>query len=68
MCLNGACARLRAVGDKIIAPTFAQMTPEEADSHCPVVVHVDERNRIVEGGDAPFAEEELLAGMESQVC
>lgn len=48
MCLNGACARLGAVGDKIIALTYAQMTPEEADHFEPIAVHVDEDNRITE--------------------
>ncbi|MFP6585053.1 MAG: aspartate 1-decarboxylase [Candidatus Hydrogenedentota bacterium] len=52
MCLNGACARLGAVGDKIIALAYAQMTPEEADTFVPVAVHVDHNNRIteIEGG------------------
>lgn len=48
MCLNGACARLGAVGDKIIALTYAQMTPEEADTFEPIAVHVDEKNRIIQ--------------------
>jgi aspartate 1-decarboxylase len=48
LCLNGACARLAAVGDLVIVVSYAQMTPEEADRHAPVSVHVDARNRIVE--------------------
>jgi aspartate 1-decarboxylase len=47
LCLNGACARLAAVGDLGIVVAYAQMTPEEADRHTPVSVHVDGRNRVV---------------------
>lgn len=47
LCLNGACARLAAVGDLVIVVSYAQMTPEEADRHEPVSVHVDSRNQIV---------------------
>lgn len=48
VCLNGAAARLGAPGDLIIALTYAEMTPEEARAHEPVVVHVDGMNRITE--------------------
>jgi aspartate 1-decarboxylase len=48
ICLNGACARLAAVGDQVIVVSYAQMTPEEADGHRPRSVHVDARNRITE--------------------
>ena len=48
LCLNGACARLSAVGDLVIVVSYAQKTPEEADRHAPVSVHVDARNRIVD--------------------
>lgn len=46
VCLNGACARLGQVGDLIIALTYAQLTPEEAETFTPVTVHVDEYNKI----------------------
>jgi aspartate 1-decarboxylase len=46
VCLNGAAARLGEAGDLIIAVTYAQMTPEEADNYTSKVVHVDENNRI----------------------
>ena len=46
VCLNGACARLGEPGDLVIAVSYAQMTPEEADTFQPVTVHVDEHNRI----------------------
>jgi aspartate 1-decarboxylase len=43
--LNGACARLAAVGDEIIIMTYAEMTREEAKQHKPLVVLVDKQNR-----------------------
>ena len=46
VCLNGAAARQVSVGDKIIIMCYAQMTPEEAASHAPKVVFVDDDNRI----------------------
>ena len=47
VCLNGACARLGEPGDLIIALTYAQMTPDEADAHQPISVFVDDKNKIV---------------------
>jgi aspartate 1-decarboxylase len=62
ICLNGACARLAAVGDLVIVVSYAQMTPEEADRHTPVSVHVDSRNRIVDVERAqPRPREPMLA-------
>lgn len=52
VCLNGAAARLVQPGDKVIIITYATMTREEAGSHCPTVVMVDGRNKIVEIGRA----------------
>ncbi|MBL7645003.1 MAG: aspartate 1-decarboxylase [Candidatus Hydrogenedentes bacterium] len=51
VCLNGAAARLGQPGDLIIALTYCHMDREEAKMHVPVVVHVDEKNKItsVEG-------------------
>ena len=46
ICLNGAAARQVAVGDHIIIMSYAQMTPEEAKTHHPSVVFVDEENQI----------------------
>jgi aspartate 1-decarboxylase len=46
VCLNGACARLGQTGDKIIAITYAQMTPEEIEHYTPISLFVDEQNRI----------------------
>ena len=44
--LNGAAARLGMPGDKIIIISYAHMTPEEAKSHKPVVIVLDEKNKI----------------------
>ena len=44
VCLNGPAARLAAVGDEVIAISYAQLSPEEAASHRPRVVLVDEHN------------------------
>lgn len=46
ICLNGAAARCVSVGDKIILMAYAQMTPEEAKSHRPTVVFVDDENHV----------------------
>ena len=47
ICLNGAAARCVNAGDKIIIMAYAQMTPEEAKSHKPAVLFVDQDNKIV---------------------
>ncbi len=46
ICLNGAAARQVSVDDKIIIMCYAQMTPEEASTHAPKVVFVDDNNQI----------------------
>lgn len=46
ICLNGAAARCVSCGDKIIIMSYAAMTPDEAKKHKPVVVFVDENNKI----------------------
>lgn len=43
-CLNGAAARHTQIGDRIIVIAYADMTPEEAKSHKPRVVILDENN------------------------
>lgn len=47
ICLNGAAARLSAVGDIVIIMAYAQMTAEEADNFEPAVVIVGEDNQPV---------------------
>lgn len=44
--LNGAAARLGAIGDRVIVITYALMEDVEATSHVPTVVFVDDSNRI----------------------
>lgn len=44
ICLNGAAARQFVVGDTVIIMAYAQMTPDEAASHKPVVVFPDGEN------------------------
>ena len=45
ICLNGAAARCVSVGDKIIIMCYAGMSQEEAVTHHPQVVFVDDDNR-----------------------
>ena len=47
ICLNGAAAKCVNVGDKVIIMAYAQMTPEEAKTHKPTVIFVDDNNQIV---------------------
>jgi aspartate 1-decarboxylase len=51
--LNGAMARLGAVGDRLVVMAFASLTPEELDGHRPLAVELDARNRIVDRIDYP---------------
>ena len=46
--LNGAMARLGAVGDRVIVMAFALLEAAEVEGHRPLVVALDGRNRIVE--------------------
>lgn len=46
VCLNGPAARLGHKGDLIIALTYCMLTPEEAKTHQPCIVHVDQYNAI----------------------
>ena len=51
--LNGAAARLGAVGDHVIVISYAEYEDEELDGFEPTIVFVDEKNRMnqaVEGG------------------
>lgn len=51
--LNGAMARLGAVGDRIIVMSFVQLAPDELDGHRPRVVALGESNRIIERIEYP---------------
>ena len=46
ICLNGAAARKVQPGDKVIIVTYISLTPEEAATHKPTVVMVDDENKI----------------------
>ena len=46
ICLNGAAARCVSEGDRIIIMSYADVTPEEAKTHKPKVVFVDDYNLI----------------------
>ncbi|MCA9599559.1 MAG: aspartate 1-decarboxylase [Myxococcales bacterium] len=48
VCINGAAAHLNKPGDLVIMATFADMTPEEAQSYKPTVVRVDSKNRALD--------------------
>ncbi|MDR1516874.1 MAG: aspartate 1-decarboxylase [Dysgonamonadaceae bacterium] len=47
ICLNGAAARLVQPQDKIIVMAYALMDEKEAETHSPVVLLMDEDNRIL---------------------
>jgi len=70
--LNGAMARLGAVGDRIIVMAFAQIEAAEVDDHRPCVVALDAKNRIVERIDYPpvgrASEVPLHAGPDPWAC
>jgi aspartate 1-decarboxylase len=46
--INGAAAHLVQKGDLVIIAAYGWMSEAEAASHRPNVVHVDERNQIVD--------------------
>ena len=46
ICLNGAAARCVQKGDKIIIMAYCNMDAEEAKTHKPKVVFVDDNNQV----------------------
>lgn len=46
ICLNGAAARQVQVKDHVIIMSYCDVTPEEAKTHKPYVVFVDDANHI----------------------
>ena len=44
--INGAAARLCRKGDRVIICAYAQMDPKEAKGHHPIVLLLDDENRI----------------------
>jgi aspartate 1-decarboxylase len=53
VCLNGAAARLVHEGDRVIVVSYGVYDEAELESHEPRVVHVDERNAIVQVDSDP---------------
>lgn len=70
VCLNGPAARKATPGDQVIVIAYAEMEPDDAQSHEPRVVLVDESNNPtdVRGPDhpalsgSPLEEEDVLIG------
>ena len=46
--LNGPAARLGSVGDKVIILSYCKLADEEARTFKPILVKVDNKNRVVE--------------------
>ncbi|MHB8780698.1 MAG: aspartate 1-decarboxylase [Candidatus Geothermincolia bacterium] len=57
ICLNGAAARMVHKGDKVIILSYHWVSEEESRWVKPRVVHVDERNAILEIDDHVNADE-----------
>ncbi|QAY60055.1 aspartate 1-decarboxylase [Microbacterium protaetiae] len=53
--LNGAAARLVHTGDTVIVISYAELDDAVLDAYAPVVVHVDEANRVLAVDDEPGA-------------
>ncbi|MEN3026179.1 MAG: aspartate 1-decarboxylase [Chlorobiota bacterium] len=47
VCLNGPAARKGVVGDELVVLSYALLTEAELPGHTPVVVTVDEHNRML---------------------
>ena len=48
ICVNGAAARLVQRGDIVIILSYAYMSDEEARTHEPTVLIMDDKNRVIE--------------------
>ena len=62
ICLNGAAARCVQPGDKVIIMAYADMTPEEAKENSPVVLFLDDNNKIQRNSN--YEKHGLLSDME----
>lgn len=51
--INGAAARLISPGDLVIIIGYGMMDDDEARTHKPHVIFVDEENKILEQGEDP---------------
>jgi aspartate 1-decarboxylase len=63
MQINGAAARLVSPGDKVIVVSYGSYAESDLDAYSPIVVHVDDDNRMVGVDSNP---EVLLAGLEDR--
>ena len=61
MQINGAAARLVSPGDKVIVVSYGTYAEADLDAYSPIVVHVDDDNRMVGVDSNP---EVLLVGLE----
>ena len=61
--VNGAAARLVNEGDKVIIASFGAYDDADLETYSPVVVHVDDENRIVQVDSDPSV---LLSGHPEQ--
>lgn len=50
LCLNGAAARHFQPGDRVIIMAYAQLTPQEAKVHRPVVLIAGKKNTVEQLG------------------
>lgn len=53
ICLNGAAARLVQTGDKVIIVSYAIFTEAEAETYQPILLLMDDENRIKEKKSSP---------------
>jgi aspartate 1-decarboxylase len=63
MQINGAAARLVSPGDKVIVVSYGGYAEADLDAYSPIVVHVDDDNRMVGVDSHP---EVLLMGLEGR--
>ena len=62
--INGAAAHLVRAGDLVIIMNYASMDDAEAKRWKPIVVHVDENNRVISRGNDPS---EPVPGAKDQI-
>jgi aspartate 1-decarboxylase len=46
VCINGAAAHLANSGDVVIIVSYSVLSEDEARRHSPILVYVDEKNRV----------------------
>ena len=48
---NGACCHKASIGDKVIICTYADIDIKEIKNHKPKIIHVDDKNRILDSNN-----------------